>query len=101
MINPRFIVSGQKKRIVRMWKIYRKKENGNIFKQYYLKGLIVVIVVAVLLIAGAIQAATKKAATSLYMRYKKDIINEEDVPALESAIGKYLGMDPKDEVCKN
>ena len=30
MINPRFIVSGQKKRIVRMWKIYRKKENGDI-----------------------------------------------------------------------
>lgn len=77
-----------------------KKGKWEYFKQYYLKGLIVVIVVAVLLIAGAIQAATKKAATSLYIAVQKDIINEEDVPALESAIGKYLGMDPKDEVVK-
>lgn len=49
-----------------------KKGKWEYFKQYYLKGLIVVIVVAVLLIAGAIQAADKESRRPPFiLRYKK------------------------------
>lgn len=77
-----------------------KKDKWIHFKQYYLKAVVIAVVVVALLIAGMIQAATKKATTALYIAIQKDIIQEEDVPAIEAAIEDYLGMDTDEEEVK-
>lgn len=77
-----------------------RKDKWSYFKEYYLKTVVIAVVVVALLIVGMVQAASKKATTALYIAIQKDIIQEEDVPAIEAAIEDYLGMDTDEEVVK-
>lgn len=67
------------------------------FRDYYLKGVIAVVVILCLIVGGIFHSFTNKKC-SLYIAIRHDVIPEEKLPALADAIAKYMKFDMDKEM---